>query len=99
MSELPNSTDLIVQGDDRREYHVRKNPSQAELAELNYGRMILTEHDLYCWRDDHLTHRAVAGQLGLDGIHVLRGESVIAADIEPVGVPGAFPWLYAPQDG
>jgi hypothetical protein len=98
MSELSESACLVLKGQDGREYSVRKNPSHAELANLGQGRMLLTEHDLYYWHTARLSHRDVARQLGLDGVQ-LKVETTIAADIEPVGVPGAFPWLYAPEDG
>ena len=100
MREIPPETILMtVKGNDGRSYYVRKNPSRAELETLPPDmHVLLTEHDLYCWHTPALSHTDVSQQIGIDGVRVsLKG--LIAANLEPIAVPSAFPWLFAPVDG
>ena len=100
MREIPPETILMtVTGPDGRHYYIRKNPSRAELEALPPNmRLLITEHDIYCWHTPILSHDDVSKQIGIDGVRVLL-KGLIAANLEPIAEPSAFPWLFAPIDG
>lgn len=100
MREIPSAIGFITVHGPDCDYYVEKNPSEGELMQLTQQgalRVILTEHDLYCWIGP-ISHAAVIRQTGVDGVCLVL-QAVTAVNVEPLGVPSAYPWVFAPDDG
>lgn len=83
-----------VEGRDKREYLVWKNPQNLRSLGSAGMRAIVTEHDLYFWQSHETTHGDVAHQIEIDGVHLLLRIDHIEINQEVIVVPEAFPWLY-----
>jgi len=91
-----------VEGCDKLEYCVWKNPTQTEFANFMHGnegsRAMLTEHDLYCWQSVQVSHEDFAQQTGIDGIRVALNPRGIAVNHETVVLPSEYPWIFSDGD-
>jgi hypothetical protein len=88
-----------VTGHDKLMYCVWRNPTQVEFVNLVHGsegsRAILTEHDLYIWQSTQVSHRDFVEQTEVDGIHLQLRPNGIAVNLETVGSPSEFPWVFS----
>jgi hypothetical protein len=91
-----------VEGHDKLQYCIWKNPTQTEFVNLVHGgegsRAMLTEHDLYCWQSTEVLHSDFAQQTGIDGIRVAMCPEGISVNHETIAIPSEFPWMFSKGD-
>jgi hypothetical protein len=89
-------------GRDGQSRAVWKNPGCTELSkalvdalEHESIRCVVTAHDLFVWWGEALLHDDFIRQTGIAGMKIRMLPNAILANLEAIGAPDAFPWIFA----